>query len=358
MLENIDVAWDDFLANKNSTIDSFISKKIPQQNSPKILPKCSDIYISTKTKISYLNQIINLSDVFWKIPIMEYGTPMEGAIKKQMKFNSATQEELDNITKKINDDSYVDQYLITHIVNPKGRIKFKDVRKISIGLSKKDLISYRCKKKSAFYNCFVIILRINHKNAFREIHVKVFNTGKLEIPGIQSEEILTQVLDLLIKVLSPLIENSDTSPLSYLINKNETVLINSNFNCGFYINRDALYDLLKYKYKINSGYDPCSYPGIQSLFYYNSEIEKQTGQPPIEKHDKIHKMSFMIFRTGSVLIVGKCEEDMLNEIYQFIKKLLQTEYPTIGEQTVDHTKQKEKKKKIRKKTIIINHLLD
>ena len=69
-------------------------------------------------------------------------------------------------------------------------------------------------------------------------------------------------------------------------------------------------------------------------------------------------MSFMIFRTGSVLIVGKCEEDMLNEIYLFIKKLLQTEYPTIGEQIINNIKNKEKKKKVRKKTIIINHPLD
>lgn len=38
------------------------------------VPTCGDIYISTKTKILYLNQEIQLADVFWKIPIMEYSS--------------------------------------------------------------------------------------------------------------------------------------------------------------------------------------------------------------------------------------------------------------------------------------------
>jgi hypothetical protein len=66
-------------------------------------PKCSDIYISTKTKISYFNKQIALNDVFWKIPIMPYHTQSEGIIKKQIKFNSSSQEELNLIQEKIKD---------------------------------------------------------------------------------------------------------------------------------------------------------------------------------------------------------------------------------------------------------------
>ena len=39
---------------------------------------------------------------------------------------------------------------------------------------------------------------------FKEIHVKVFNTGKLEIPGIQDAHTLHRVLRLVIDVLKPL----------------------------------------------------------------------------------------------------------------------------------------------------------
>ena len=158
------------------------------------IPKCSDIYISTKTKIAFLNCQINLYEIFWKIIVNEYHNPIEGVIKKQMKFNSNSVEELENIKTKLNDlhkNDHIDEYVLNHIDNPNGRIKFKDVRKISVGLSKKDITSYRCKKKSAFYNCFVLIIRLLNNNIFKEIHVKIFNTGKLEIPGIQNDEIFS-----------------------------------------------------------------------------------------------------------------------------------------------------------------------
>ena len=41
-------------------------------------------------------------------------------------------------------------------------------------------------------------------------------------------------------------------------------------------------------------------------------------------------MSFMIFRTGSVLIVGKCNETILYNIYNFLKDLLQKEFVNVN----------------------------
>ena len=37
----------------------------------------------------------------------------------------------------------------------------------------------------------------------------------------------------------------------------------------------------------------------------------------------------MIFRTGSVLIVGKCEMTIINEIYDMLKSIFHKEYPHI-----------------------------
>ena len=64
----------------------------------------------------------------------------------------------------------------------------------------------------------------------------------------------------------------------------------------------------------------------------------------------------MIFRTGSVLIVGKCTEYMLNNIYAFLKDLLEKEYKNVGGKIIskDKDNMKIKTKKIRKKTIIIS----
>ena len=357
----IDDDWEAFLECGNvDNCNTNILLSTDNNINDKKTPKCGEIYISTKTYISYLNQSVDLDEVFWKLKIMNYHTQKEGIVKKQMKFNSQNQNELDDIIKNvdnnINNKQLVEQYIITQIINPEGRIKFKDIRKISIGLCKRDILSYRCKQKSAFYNCFVIIMRIQiANNNYKEIHVKVFNTGKLEIPGIQTDETLNKVLNILTKnILKPVIDDS----IDYIAEKSETVLINSNFNCGFYINREELFNILKYKYKINSAYDPCSYPGIQCEFYHDSNKSEQDGRQPEEITEYVKKISFMIFRTGSVLIVGKCSESILYQIYEYIKKILIAEYDTIGGKNNDtYTKNRAtKQQKIRKKIIYIDSL--
>ena len=324
-------------------------------------PKATAIYISTKTKIAYLNRQIDLKEIFWQVPLIPYAKPCNGVVKKQMKFNSLSTEELQFIQDKLKSETYFEEHVITHIDNPSGRIKFKDTRKISIGVSKKDLLSYRCKKKSAFYNCFVLILRLKIDEMYKEFHVKVFNTGKLEIPGIQSEASFNTILENVIITLQPFIKDK----LAYKPDTNETVLINSNFNCGFFINREALDDILKYKYNIQSIYDPCSYPGIQCKFYYNPDIDIQNGCQISEENKHLYKnvkeVSFMIFRTGSVLIVGRCDENVLLIIYEYLKIILHNEYKTIcqkvsgkGSDAEEFTlKSKDKKKKLRKKNITI-----
>lgn len=373
--ENIDDEWEKFISNDYGE-DLDIDQQVDDESSNEItlnitediveendknninIPKATEIYISTKSKIAYLNQEIDLKSIFWEIPVIQYSMPKNGIIKKQMKFNSLQQEEVDYIKEQLKEELYYDEQIITSINNPNGRIKFKDIRKVSVGISKKDIMSYRSKKKSAFYNCFVMILRININDIFKEFHIKVFNTGKVEIPGIQNDQIYDQVLKTLLLTLQPYIKE----PLGYL-QKSDTVLINSNFNCGFYINREALYDILKMKYNIQCIYDPCSYPGIQCKFYYNPEVdvELQTGSQisneDRDKYQKIVEVSFMIFRTGSILIVGMCNENVLYIIYEFIKKMLINEFYHINQPNVLSTGgelTKNKNKKIRKKQIFIS----
>lgn len=322
-------------------------------------PKCSKLYISTKTKISFLNQPILLEETFWKVPIVPYHIPDTGIIKKQMKFISLTESELNTTLGKLDLSEYSEQHIIQRIVKDEGRIKYRDVRKISVGLCKKDITSYRSKKKGAFYNCFALIVRINHDGTYKEIHVKVFNTGKLEIPGIQTDDILDKTLILICEALNRAMPHVDI-PIAWDANKNETVLINSNFSCGYFINRDKLYNRLKYHYRLNCEYDPCSYPGIQCDFHYNEEEIDQDGKQPFHDDTQLTKipytkMSFMIFRTGSILIVGKCNEDMLMKIYTFLKQLLENEYANVGGKKVDlkSTSDNINSRKLRKKMITI-----
>jgi|LakMenEpi03Aug12_release.lakeMendotaPanAssembly.Ray.scaffolds.fasta_scaffold199787_2 TATA-box binding protein (TBP) (component of TFIID and TFIIIB) len=372
--QDIDKEWENFISSNyddddissdgeeineilQQTPEEFISANLSADMDSEA-PKSTNIYISTKTKIAYLNTPIDLKLLFWQVPVIPYAKPCNGIVKKQMKFNSSTPEELKFIQDKLQYETYFEEHVITHIDNPSGRIKFKDTRKLTIGISKKDLLSYRCKKKSAFYNCFVLILRTKIADSFKEFHVKVFNTGKLEIPGVQSETAFDMILNQVIQTLQPYVEEK----LGYKENTNETVLINSNFNCGFFINREALYEILKFKYNIQSIYDPCSYPGIQCKFYYNPDVGIQNGCQISEEnkhlYNDVKEVSFMIFRTGSVLIVGRCDENVLMIIYEFLKIILNNEYKNICQKVSKNGDEntpvvKDKKKKIRRKNITI-----
>jgi hypothetical protein len=343
---------------KDSTINDCIT--------PKEVPKCEDLYISTKTKVLFLNQDINIHSIFWNIPIIEYWKPCQGVVKKQMKIVSKTIEEYNEYRTKLEEIKYYKEHIIKQINNPTARrIKFKDERKITIGVSKKDIMNCHGKIKNAFYNCFAMILRFKYEMNFREIHVKVFNTGKLEIPGILNSKLLDIVKEMILEILQPNI----SSPLSYIDNdNNDNVLINSNFNCGFYIDREILSSILKSeKYGIETSFDPCSYPGVKCKFYFNNDndFDKSIQKGKINTEDRSMKISelfenkkytevsFMIFRTGSCLIVGNCSEKILLYIFDFIKNILTTEYNTIHVNT-NETYIKNKKVKLRKKTVNIS----
>jgi len=353
-MTQLDAEWAVFQNQITNNILPTNNLVLKEDNSKIVIPKCSDIYISTQTKIAYLNSPIKLYDIFWKVSVLDYYKQEEGVIKKSVKINCNSVEEAKILDEKIKSTDNIDVNILSQVNNPNARkVIFKDIRKIDVGLAKKDLLSYRKKKKGAFYNCFALILRVFYKGMFKEVHVKIFNTGKLEIPGIQFDDLLIITLDKLITILKPLV--GDT--ISYNKKDISTVLINSNFSCRFFIDRFKLYEILKTKYNISAAYDPCSYPGIQCKFHYNKYNTEHSGfkianQENSEEYESAWQhISFMIFRTGSVLIVGNCDSGVLNIIYDWLKKILKDEYTNVSIKN-NLIKKKKSAKKVRKKTVL------
>ena len=368
----IDDEWAQFLLSQSSGDTSQFNEKyeptiiendITEDTSDDNIPECEELYISTTTKVLYLNQAIDIQGIFWKIPIIDYWKPEEGVIKKQIKIVSNSKEDYEKYNEKLTNLKYYNEVIIKQIDNPQARrIKFKDERKITIGISKKDIMTCRGKVKNAFYNCFALVMRFKYNDKFNEIHVKVFNTGKMEIPGVLNNDILIIIKKMVLEMLS-IYTNSSLEFIHH--DEENNVLINSNFNCGYYINRDKLYSILRSsKYNIDTSYDPCSYPGVKCKFYFNKEsgfnVDLQNGQilnehrnmkmSELDDAKKYTEISFMIFRTGSCLIVGNCTEQVLRYVYNFIKNILYNEYRNINVKNTN-TEQKTKKEKIRKKTI-------
>ena len=83
------------------------------------------------------------------------------------------------------------------------------------------------------------------------------------------------------------------------------------------------------------------------------DADKDMKRSELEENHKYREVSFMVFRTGSCLIVGNCSEQILYTVYRFIRKVLQDEYKTIRIPN-EGKFIKEKKEKVKK----IKHTLD
>jgi hypothetical protein len=275
------------------------------------------------------------------------------------------------------------------------------------------------KEKKAFINCFAMILRMastindstindsRKTHMFHEVHVKVFNTGKITIPGIVdnddtllevTKKYILEILQANVKEQIQLIpedeipllrkivknkkgkeyvtttnENQDTeeeddvpknSHVEY-VKQQSGVLINSNFNCGFYIDQMKLMKILQEKYHLEPTYNKSNYPGVKCKFYLNNalplDISVQSGNISEEDkkkkitewrlEDKYTKITFVIFRTGNNLILGNFSKTILLFIFDFVKHILLTEYEEIRT-FHDEPAKVEKQVKPRKKKVV------
>mgnify|MGYP003345190460 CR=1 FL=1 len=101
-MSSLDEEWSNYLSENIQ--ENYNKKEDNIETNKDNIPECEPLYISTKTKVLFLNQTIDLNDIFWKIPILEYSKPQNGVIKKQMKFVSKCIEELDETKDKLKND--------------------------------------------------------------------------------------------------------------------------------------------------------------------------------------------------------------------------------------------------------------
>jgi hypothetical protein len=329
-------------------------------------PEASELYISTKTKIVYLTtDTVDLDATFWRLSVMQYDTRADGVIKKQMKVTLSDQATLPHMADHLASTPSHKTSIIKG--TPSSASKASPcVLKVNVGLCKKDIMSQRNKEKGAFYNCFMLVLRVLHEGVFREVNLKVFNTGKLSFPGMLSPGLLEKSLHLVCALLTPPSEPAAaaTAIVGYIPDSIDTVLVNSNFNCGFYIDRDCLVNVLKYERKLHVSYDPCSYPGIQCKFFIPAVRERAdelgdgvcrcaTSCATRRGSASCSEVSFMVFRTGSVLIVGRCDEVTLRAVYEWLKRMLASYYGVISVATPTPKKQPQRLRPRKTKTLVI-----
>ena len=404
----IDQEWDDYLENDSDMDMNECLKEcedVEDKNTPEydalsmlpetdcIIPVSSPLIISTKSKEIEMKIPVNL-DIFWNIELIPYDSFRTGILKKQRRIKCMTPDEYDvyNADKvrgiSVQGCNYMQELVTKHMdVQKVKKRHFNHVSMISFGICSKDILK---KRKQAFMNCFVLIIRLQESDwntaataskpntastpntpntnvdSFHEYHVKVFNTGKVAFTGVKNELILAKLFSIVVTLLKQYQPSQfDECSMNIFDYPEKKILVNSNFKCGFCIHQPKLRQLYTTKYNT-----PCifnagnQYTGLRCKYYYdtNKSLEEQTGlyvhtstdadantllkatnddesKQPKKKNgaknrtDKILKypsnivrVSYAIFRTGSVLIAGKCSDEILNVVYHHIIKVLHTEF--------------------------------
>ena len=190
------------------------------------------------------------------------------------------------------------------------------------GFSKKMLRKKRKKKKKkSFYNQSTI--HVVHDGKI--MNVKLFNNGKIQITGLKNVHQGPVLIQTLIEYLQDLsILDYDT----FLMN-HKLVLINSDFDIGYEINREVLHREI-IESGVYSSYEPCIYPGVNIKYFMNTNnfdgicncLEMCNGKGRADGDGDCKKVTIAVFKSGKIIITGGQNTDQLETSYRFIKNFI------------------------------------
>lgn len=170
-------------------------------------------------------------------------------------------------------------------------------------------------KKKCFYNQLTVIIHIMEK----DVNVKIFKNGKIQITGIKTQENGIAAA----KHVSSIIKDS-TGIKDY-----RTVLINSDFNIGFPIRRNELYNILVKKYNLFVSFEPCIYPGVNAKYFWNTQnsnydegvcmcTHKCSGKGQGNGNGDCKRITMSSFQSGTVIITGANTIEQLHAVHKFL----------------------------------------
>ena len=185
------------------------------------------------------------------------------------------------------------------------------------------------KPKKYFYNQVTIHMP---REEDKRVNMKIFNNGRVQMTGvIKSGQGLEKVRELVQELNRLSSEYREKifghSEVIENVQETETVLINSNFDIGFEIDRESLHRLIIHE-GYYSSYEPCTYPGV-NIKYYHNPIHNNFGICDCEKpcngkgkDNTCKKITIAVFKSGKIIITGGRSKENIQTAYKFITEFI------------------------------------
>jgi hypothetical protein len=199
-----------------------------------------------------------------------------------------------------------------------GIVKFEHGGEV-LGESHRDALTNRKITKKMFFNQSTLVVRRACSSGpaaggFKEVNIKLFGNGSVQMTGINSEQFACETLQWLIDECNKLSESPFTKPP--VVNKMNIQMINSDFSLGQPLQNELIHGILRDTYGLFSIYEKTLYQGVDTKYYFNSVRGADAvpgicdcptlcnGQGKGDAVGECKRITISIFQTGNIIITG------------------------------------------------------
>jgi hypothetical protein len=212
-----------------------------------------------------------------------------------------------------------------------GILKFEHKNRV-YGACHKDLFTNRKITSKSFFNQSTLILRRRWEGGWKEMNMKLFANGGIQMTGVTSAEFATDAIHWLLTLIETLPKSPFPIGVKGAVTKVNVPLINTDYSLDCDIQQDNLHRILIEEYNLFSMLEKTIYQGVNTKFYYNTNnagtgvcrcAEFCKGQGTGGGEGECKRITLSIFRTGKIIITGARTMDQIHTAYEFLNKVFE-----------------------------------
>ena len=207
---------------------------------------------------------------------------------------------------------------------------------VSLGSSSKGTPKKKSTKKRYFFNQMTIHLTLD-----KTINMKLFNNGGIQMTGLkthtQGRHAITRFLQETKTYPPEILRDIFPTTTEPVITDMKMVMINSDFDIGYPLHREALHRAI-IQAGLYSSFDTSIYPGVNIKYYYHPDKDEEPDKEPDRKnagvcqcegmctgkgtHGHCKKITIAAFKSGKIIITGGQCDHHIKTAYEFITKFI------------------------------------
>ena len=253
--------------------------------------------------------------------------------------------------------------MVRHMLIPiwlpaEGILKFEHKKNV-MGYSHKDIFTNRKTTAKSFFNQSTMIVRksvdkpkadlkdspgafgrpsaFGQPSAFKQVNIKLFGNGGIQMTGVMSEEFARITIEWLLHQIKQLPQSPFLGDKPAAIERLSTQLINTDYKIDKFINQEALHQILITEYNLFSMLEKTIYQGINTKFFYNTNNTTGVccctnfckGQGTGEGDGQCKRITISIFRTGRIIVTGARRLEQIHVAYDFLNTIFDRHHEEI-----------------------------